>query len=70
MTLQKVVLKYKDRIVAEIECRTTNDGKYPAILFNMQKRRAFDLLIEKIKEVKRLNPIIFSYGNAINKLFL
>jgi len=64
-TLQKVVFKYNNRLIAEFEYRTTDDGKYPAILFNMQKRPAFDLLTEKISEKKRFNPVLIAYGNAI-----
>jgi hypothetical protein len=63
-SLQKVVFHYK-RIISEIEYRTTDDGKYPAILFNMQKRQAFDLLTEKIIEHKSFNPVIKVYGKAI-----
>ncbi len=64
-TLQKIVFKHKNRIVAELECRTTDDGKYPAILFNMLKRQAFDLLVEKIIINKSLNPVLKVYGKAI-----
>ncbi|PJE81198.1 hypothetical protein COU58_03865 [Candidatus Pacearchaeota archaeon CG10_big_fil_rev_8_21_14_0_10_32_42] len=64
-TLQKVVFKYNNRLVAEFEYRTTDDGKYPAMLFNMQKRQAFDLLTEKIFEKKVLNPVLVAYGKAI-----
>ncbi len=61
---QKVVFKYGDRIVAEFEYRTTNDGKYPSMLFNMQKRRAFDLLTSKIGTPKAFNPVLIAYGKA------
>jgi len=64
-TLQKVVFKYNNKLVAEFEYRTTDDGKYPAMLFNMQKRPAFDLLTEKISEKKVFNPVLIAYGNAI-----
>ncbi len=63
-TFQKVILKYKDRIVGEVEVRTTNDGKYPSILFNMLKNRAINLLEEKIRGEKRLSPNIYTHGNA------
>lgn len=65
-TFQKVVFKFNNKIIAEIECRTTDDGKYPAILFNMQKRPAFDLLTNKIKEHKKLKHILNIYGEAID----
>jgi len=64
-TFQKVVFKYHDKLVAELECRTTDDGKYPAILFNMLKRQAFNLLIEKIKLNKKFNPVLCVYGKTI-----
>ncbi len=64
-TSQKVVFKYENKLVAEIECRTTDDGKYPALLFNMQKRLAFDLLTKEIVPNKNFNPVIKVYGKAI-----
>ena len=65
-TIQKVVFKYKNKIVAEIEVRTTDDGKYPAILFNMLKRQACDLLTDNIVRKKRFNPVIYAYGGAVD----
>jgi len=64
-TFQKVVFKYNNKLLAELEYRTTDDGKYPAILFNMQKRPAFNLLVNKILIKKELNEVLVVYGKAI-----
>jgi hypothetical protein len=37
-----------------------------AMLFNMQKRPAFNLLTEKITKKKNVNPVIHVYGKAID----
>lgn len=63
---QKVVLK-QDVICAEIEMRTTDDGKYPTIFMPMSKRIIFDLLTDKIKNKKELTRNLWLYGNAIKK---
>ena len=63
---QKVVFK-TDVICAEIEMRTTNDGKYPTIFMPMNKRIIFDLLTSKIKGKKELTPYLWLYGNAIKQ---
>lgn len=63
---QKVVFKY-DKLCAEIEMRTTNDGKYPTIFMPMNKRVIFDLLTNKIGSPKKLTPYLWLYGNATKK---
>jgi len=63
-TFQKVVFKYEGNIFAEIEIRTTNDGKYPSILFNMLKIPAMKLLQQKISEVKIPKPLISVFGKV------
>lgn len=65
-TNNKVVFKYGG-LCGEVEVRTTNDGKYPSIFFCMRKSVAFNLLKEKIKDIKKLTPILWLYGNAIKK---
>ncbi|MEA3329233.1 MAG: hypothetical protein U9Q06_00635 [Nanoarchaeota archaeon] len=65
-TNQKVVFKYGN-IVAEIEMRTTDDGKYPTIFMPLNKRIMFNLLLEKIANKKELSPYLWLYGNAIKK---
>lgn len=63
---RKVVFKGK-RLCGEIEVRTTNDGKYPSIMFTMSKFIAFGLLTENIKKIKELTPTLWLYGRAIGK---
>lgn len=63
---QKVVLK-TDIICAEIEMRTTDDGKYPTIFMPLSKRIIFCLFTSKIKSKKELTPCLWLYGNAIKR---
>ena len=65
-TNQKVVFKYGN-IVAEIEMRTTDDGKYPTIFMPSNKRIMLNLLLEKVTKKKELSPYLWLYGNAITK---
>lgn len=65
-TFQKVVFKY-NKLCGEVEVRTTNDGKYPSMIFTMGKRANFNLLSEKITETKDFTHVIKLYGKAINK---
>ncbi|MCW7070854.1 MAG: hypothetical protein OCU12_00730 [Methanophagales archaeon] len=69
-TFQKVVLKYNNKIVGEIEIRTTNDGKYPSVLFNMLKLRAMDVLKKGVPEYKKRTPNIYAFGKAIKSFKL
>lgn len=62
-TFQKVVFKDKT-LNGEIEVRSTNDGKYPSILFCMRKRINADLLMRKITEYKDFTPVLRVYGKA------
>ena len=64
-SLQKVVFKYDNKIISELEYRTTDDGKYPAMLLNMQNRSALALLQEKTGKSELVNPVVLSYGSAI-----
>jgi len=63
---QKVVFKL-DTIFAEIEMRTTDDGKYPTIFMPLSKRMMFDLLTKNIPVKKELSRYLWLYGNAIKK---
>lgn len=63
---QKVVFKL-DTICAEIEMRTTDDGKYPTIFMPLSKRILFDLLTTNIKTKKELSNFLWLYGTAIKK---
>jgi hypothetical protein len=62
----KVVFK-DDGLCGEIEVRTTDDGKYPSIMFTMSKLSAFGLLSKKISKIKKLSPVLWLYGKAIGK---
>jgi len=68
-TFQKVVFKYDDAIAAEIEVRTTNDGKYPSILFNMLKLKACKILHENIALSEQIKPNLRVYGKALETDF-
>jgi hypothetical protein len=63
-TFQKVVLKLGN-LCGEIEVRSTDDGKYPCMLFVMNKRITFDLLRDKINNTKDFTQVIKLYGKAI-----
>ena len=63
-TFQKVVFKY-NKLCGEVEVRSTDDGKYPSMIFTMGKRANFNLLSEKITETKEFTHVIKFYGNAI-----
>ncbi|MGI6589476.1 MAG: hypothetical protein ACOX1V_02325 [Candidatus Iainarchaeum sp.] len=63
---QKVVFKYGS-LVAEIEMRTTDDGKYPTIFMPLNKRITLNLLLEKINRKKEFSRYLYLYGNAIKK---
>lgn len=65
-TNQKVVFKYGN-IVAEVEMRTTDDGKYPTIFMPLNKRIALNLFLEKITKKNELSNYLWLYGNAIKK---
>jgi len=69
-TFQKVVFKYNNKIVGEIEVRTTADGKYPSMLFNMLKLKAIDLLEKEIPQIKKLSPNLYVCGQAISSFTL
>ena len=64
-TNQKVVFKY-NRLCMEIEMRTT-ENKYPSMFMPMQKRITFNLLTEKIKNIKKQSNYLWLYGKAIKK---
>ena len=64
-TNYKVVFR-TDVLLGEIEVRTTNDGKYPAIMFTMRKRAVMNLLFDKIKNRKNVHTNIMLLGKSIN----
>ena len=62
---QKVLFKYKDRNVGELEMRNDSSRHYQEVRFNMHKERAVELLIEKIPESRMFSDNIKVYGQAI-----
>lgn len=64
-TSQKVVFTYDDKLVSEIEIRTTDDGKYPSILYNTLKHRVCGIMSDFELERKALTPNVYIYGDAI-----
>lgn len=64
-TNYKVVFR-TEVLLGEIEVRTTNDGKYPCILFTMRKRPVMNLLFGKIKNHKKVHPNIMLLGNSMD----
>jgi hypothetical protein len=65
-TSQKVTFKYNNKIVSEIEVRTTNDGKYPAMLFNTLKHKVCGIVEDMNLIHKRVHENIYAYGSAID----
>lgn len=65
---QKVVFKYKEKTIGEIEMRNDSDIHYREVKFWMAKRLTFSLLKEKIKLNRDLNDRVILYGSAIKKL--
>lgn len=64
-TFQKVVFKYNNITISEIEVRTTNDGKYPSILYNMLKHCVCNVLKNERLPYREHSKNIRIYGKAI-----
>lgn len=64
---QKVLFKYQNNNVAELEMRNDSLAHYREVRFNMYKPRAMNLLFEKITESKTYNDDVILYGAAIKK---
>ncbi len=64
---QKVLFKYQNKNVSELEMRNDSEVHYREIRFNMYKPRAMNMLFEKIKESKAYNDKVILYGRAIKK---
>lgn len=62
---QKVLFKYNDRNVGELEMRNDSWTHYQEVRFNMYKARVLELLFEKITESKMFSDNIKVYGQAI-----
>ena len=69
-TFQKTVFKYAQKIFGEIEVRTTNDGKYPSILFTISRKlQALNMFQRKIKTASfyQNSEYLYCYGSALNE---
>lgn len=64
---QKVVFKYKNINLAELEMRNDSNVHYREIRFNMYKPRAVNLLLEKVLDKIEYNEKVILYGAAIKK---
>ena len=62
---QKVIFKYEDKTVGEIEMRNDSDVHYRQIKFWMEKRGTSNLLLKNIPRNEKTDNIIF-YGKAEN----
>lgn len=64
---QKVIFKYQDRNVGELEMRNDSSIHYREIRFNMYKPKIMALLFEKIEKTSELGVAINVYGKASKK---
>ena len=62
---QKVLFKYNDKNVGELEMRNDSQRHYQEVRFNMYKVRVMELLYEKISDVEDFSDNIRVYGQAI-----
>lgn len=65
---QKVVFKFQDKTIGEIEMRNDSDVHYRELKFWLAKKLSYQLLVNKIEPIKIINNKIILYGSAINKL--
>lgn len=61
---QKVLLRYKNTNMAEVEMRNDSPVHYREIRFNMLKQKAMALLFDKIKKQKKYNDKVILWGDA------
>ena len=64
---QKVIFKYKEKNLAELEMRNDSKIHYRQIRFNMLKPRMMELLYEKIPQTGKYSDNVLIYGNANRK---
>ncbi len=64
---QKVLLRYNDRSLGEIEIRNDSEKHYREVLFSMQKKFAVMLLLKEIPYTKHYNDKVLMYGNTEKK---
>ena len=61
---QKVLFKYNNNNMGELEMRNSGHNHYKEVLFVMNKLKVIELLFEKIPVTKRFNDQVLVYGNA------
>lgn len=64
---QKVIFKYNNKNLAELEIRNSGKNHYKEVLFVMNKLVMLDLLFYYIKDKKEFLEDIFVYNQAIKK---
>lgn len=64
---QKVIFKYKNLNLAELEMRNDSKIHYREIRFNMMKNRALDLLFNYIAKTGEYNDEVWLYGTAARR---
>ena len=67
---QKVRFDYEGKIAIEIEVRTTNDGKYPALLLVTNKNKIMRILLSEITYNMTPKANLLVYGKAMNEFKL
>jgi hypothetical protein len=66
---QKVLFRYNEKNIAELEIRNSGENHYKEVLLVMNKLKTIELLREKITNVvKTFNNKVYVYGKA-NKKF-
>jgi hypothetical protein len=63
----KVLFKYKEKNVGELEVRNSGENHYREILFVMNKKKVIELLMEKVKNIKNYNEKVIMYDDSIRK---
>jgi len=64
---QKVVFRYNEKNLADLEIRNSGKNHYKEVLFVMNKLSVIDLLFEKITSKIEYNNRVMIYGTAIKK---
>jgi hypothetical protein len=65
---QKVLFRYNEKNVGELEMRNSGENHYKEVLFVMNKLKVLELLFEKIQMTEKFNDKVLLYGSA-NKHF-
>ncbi len=64
---QKVLFKYNDNNVGELEMRNDSDIHYQEVRFNMLKDKFMEILYSYIKDTQEFNNNVSLYGQAIKR---